>query len=201
MSRALVAALVAAALAGCYHRATPPRLDETVSVRLAVDDARLVRAQAYLQAEVARALVDRLGWHVSPAGTARLELSMREETISTVGTNARDVPARWSVTLHGHALLTSRRGTDLGDFMGTGYASSLADEPAALQQAARLAAMNVATWLETAGRRWDPRPDEPGLNPPPATASPRAARSGTDSTASDAVTPATTPLSVDAPTR
>ena len=152
---AAIAVSFAAAIAGCrYGIAAPPRLGEDVRVVVLANDARLVRAQAALQAAVARALEDRLGWRVQPTGTARLELMMAEERISATGTDRRDIPARWSISLHGHALLRSRHGTELGEFVGTGYASGLADEAEAIDNAAREAAAQLASWLETAGQRW-----------------------------------------------
>ncbi|HYE08320.1 MAG TPA: hypothetical protein VEL07_22590 [Planctomycetota bacterium] len=152
---AALVALAAVAASGCrYGVAAPPRLGEDVRVVVIANDARLVRAQAALQAAVARALEERLGWRVSPTGTARLELAMAEERIDATGTDRGDVPARWSISLHGHALLRSRHGTELGDFVGTGYASGLADETEAIDNAAREAAIQLTSWLETAGRRW-----------------------------------------------
>jgi hypothetical protein len=158
-------ALAAAALGACYRVASPPPLGETVRVTVVINDARLVRAQAALQSEVAHALENRLGWRVSPQGTARLDLTLAQDKLASTGTDGRDIPVRWSITLRGHALLASRRGNALGDFIGTGYASSLADEPPAIHEAAREAAGQIAYWLVSTGEKWD---QPPAAEPAPA---------------------------------
>ena len=57
----------------------------------------------------------------------------------------------------GRPLLSSRRRTITSPYEGTGYATSTADEPEALQRAARSAAAEVAAWIEYAGRDWPDR--------------------------------------------
>lgn len=155
MNRRPAAALAAAALAvavltGCYRIARPVDLGETVRVVVVTNDARLVRAQAYLQSEVAEALTQRLGWKVGPTGSARLELGLAREDLDATATDRRDIPARWSITLRGAALLVSARGQTAGTYAGVGHASGVADEPEALRQAARNAAAELVVWLEGA---------------------------------------------------
>lgn len=149
MIRASALAAAALLLAGCYRVAAPPALGETVRVQVTVNDARLVRAQASLQTAVARALEQRLGWRVSPAGSARLELTLAEEAIGSTATDRRDVPARWTIRLQGAAQLRSARGTLNTLYDGTGHASGRMDEAEALDEAAANAALQITTWLET----------------------------------------------------
>jgi hypothetical protein len=147
-----------------------------VRVVITYNDARLVRAQAYLQQAVAEALVDKLGWRVSPTGSARLALTLEMERINAVGTTPdRDIPSRWSITLHGQALLTAQRGNLYSGYEGVGYANGLTgvpgiagkpgivsqesyDEAAALHDAAQNAALTIAAWLEGATGAWPPTP-------------------------------------------
>ncbi len=156
--RLAVAAIALAGLlaTGCSYRlAKPPQLGESVRVVVTANNARLVRSQAYLQAAVARALQNRLGWRVDPLGSARLELVILEEDIGTTGTDSRDLPARWKIVVHGHAALHSRRAPLVGPFTGNGFASGLSEEPEAIQRAANNAAAQIAGWLEAAGKDWD----------------------------------------------
>ena len=114
------------------------------------NDARLVRAQASLQAEIAEALEHRLGWRVSPTGSARLELPLAQETIDSTAEDRRGIAARWSIALSGGALLVSARGQTASPYRGVGHASGVEDEPEALRQAARNAAAEISAWLENA---------------------------------------------------
>ena len=168
--------LTALTLAGCYRVARPADLEEPVRVVITSNDARLVRAQAYLQQAVAEALVDKLGWRVSPTGSARLALTLQMERIDAVGTTPdRDIPSRWSITLRGQVLLTARRGNLYSGYQGTGYANGLTgvpgiagkpgtvsqesyDEAAALHDAAQNAALTIAAWLEGATGAWPATP-------------------------------------------
>jgi hypothetical protein len=152
----LTAALLAAAtLGGCgYRLAAAPALGEPIRVVVVGNDARLVRAQAVLQRAVADALQSRLGWQVSPTGSAKLELTIAQERIDGTGTDRRDVPARWSIRLQGHALIAARAGTAYGDYQGTGYASGTGDEPEAIGAAADDAAAQISVWLEHAVPGW-----------------------------------------------
>jgi hypothetical protein len=179
--------LAALTLAGCYRVARPADLEEEVRVVITSNDARLVRAQAYLQQAVAEALVEKLGWRVSPTGSARLALTLQVERISAVGTTPdRDIPSRWSITLRGQALLTARRGNLYSSYTGAGYANGLTgvpgvagkpgtvsqesyDEAAALHDAAQNAALTIAAWLEGATGAW---PATPAAAPAPAPAQP-----------------------------
>jgi len=144
----LVAAL--ALLVGCYRIGRPADLGETVRVVVVTNDARLVRAQAYLQAEVAEALEHRLGWRVDPTGSARLELGLAQEAIAATAEDRRGIPARWSITLSGGVVLIAAGGQVASTYRGVGHASGVADEPEALRQAARIAAGDIAVWLEDA---------------------------------------------------
>lgn len=153
----LVAAalLLAAALAGCgYRLAGAPALGEPIRVVVVTNDARLVRAQAALQRAVAEALQSRLGWQVSPTGSAKLELTIAQEKIDSTGTDRRDVPARWSIRLQGKVLVAARDGTAYGDYHGTGYSSGLGDEPEAINNAADEAAALISAWLEHEVPKW-----------------------------------------------
>ena len=150
VAAALATCALAVLLAGCYRLGRPAELGETVRVVVVTNDARLVRAQAYLQAEVAEALEHRLGWRISPTGSARLELGLSQEGIDATAEDRRGIPARWSIALSGGALLISARGQTAGTYRGVGHASGVADEPEALRQAARNAAAEIAVWLEGA---------------------------------------------------
>lgn len=146
---------VAVALAGCNYRlASAPALGEPVRIVVVSNDARLVRAQAALQRAVADALQSRLGWQVSPTGSAKLELTIAQERIDSTGTDRRDVPARWSIRLQGKVLIAARDGTAYGDYQGTGYSSGLGDEPEAINVAADQAAAMISTWLEHQVPTW-----------------------------------------------
>ncbi|MBA2481523.1 MAG: hypothetical protein H0V44_12735 [Planctomycetes bacterium] len=135
---------------GCYSLRKPPTVDEPVRVQVMSNESRLIHAQGYLQQAVADALVQKLGWNVSPAGTARLELSIAREDIGPVAKDARDITARWSIRLSGRALLASRKGNLTTTYSGVGYATGLADETEALRAAADQAAFHITAWLETA---------------------------------------------------
>jgi hypothetical protein len=144
-----------------YTVARVPPLDEAVRVEIAVDDARLVRAQAYLQSSVATALQYQLGWKVSPTGSARITLTLKEEIVQTIATTSLDVPASWSITIRGNALFDSRHGHALTTYTGAGYTtpgngfeSALASEPAALQAASDAAAAWLAVWLQGEAQKW-----------------------------------------------
>jgi hypothetical protein len=149
-------------LAGCsYGLARPTPLNESVRVEIAVDDARLVRTQAYLQASVATALQNQLGWTVSPTGSARIALTLKQEIIQTIATTGLDVPASWSVTIRGSALFDSRHGHSLTTYTGTGYTTpgngfqtALSSEPAALQAASDAAAAWLVAWLDEESQHW-----------------------------------------------
>jgi hypothetical protein len=149
------AVALALLLGGCGYRvAAPAPLGEAVRIEIAVDEARLVRAQAYLQTAVAQAIEGKLGWRVSPTGSARLSLTLKRETVQTNGTADRDIPAQWTITLEGDALLTAQRGKLFTGYTGTGYASALASEPDALRAAAQTAAESIAAWLDGEARKW-----------------------------------------------
>ena len=147
-------------LTGCYRLEQPAELGQDVRIEITVNNAKMVRSQAYLQAAVADALANQLGWHVSPKGSARLQLTIEKEDIVSSGTNWRDTPNRWTITLSGQVLLSSRQAPILGTWAGTGYASALNstsdDEPSALRNASVNAATTIATWLEAQMRLRSP---------------------------------------------
>jgi hypothetical protein len=155
-------ATVLALLSGCaYTVAPPPPLNEAVRIEIKVDDARLVRAQAYLQAAVASAVQGQLGWTVNPRGSARIALTLKQEAIQTIATTSLDVPASWSVTIRGSALFDSRHGHALTTYQGTGYTTpgigfdtALSSEPAALQAASDAAALILVAWLDAQAQQW-----------------------------------------------
>lgn len=154
---ALVAAsIAAAAIAGCYRLAGPPDLGEAVRVEVVGNDGKLVRSQGYLTDAVADALVKRLGWRVSPTGTAKLQLAIREEKIKATAQDTRDVTDAWSVRLDGTALLVARGGSLTGTFTGLGNYTGLhtiQGEPEALQAAAVQAADDLVSWLDANATR------------------------------------------------
>jgi len=142
-------------LGGCAYRlARPPVLGEDVRVVVVANDARLVRSQAALQGAVAKLLTDQLGWRVSPVGSARLELTLAEESITHTAIDGRNIPIRWSIRMQGTATLHSRRGPITTSWAATGFVNALSDEPDAINQAAGIAARDIATWLEFAGQAW-----------------------------------------------
>lgn len=156
MKAPLLAAVAALSCCGCAYRlGGPPALGEDIRVEVVADDARLVRAQTELQRAVAATLRDRLGWSVSPAGSARLQLVIGEERISANSRDDRNIPQRWSITVRGRSLLVSaRRGGHEAAFSGVGYASGIDQEREALRLAADNAAENIAVWLEDVARGW-----------------------------------------------
>jgi hypothetical protein len=150
-----VLALLTVLASGCSYRLGGVKpLGEPLRIVVSGNSTRLVRMQAYLQDEVATALESKLGWRISPNGSARLELSIAEERIDATGSDARAIASRWTITMGGQALLTSRRGNLTSPWSGTGYASGLVDEPEAIQAAARNAAALIATWLENEAEKW-----------------------------------------------
>lgn len=152
----IVAACAAAAVAGCYRLSGPPDLGETVRVEVVGNDGKLVRSQGYLTDAVAEALVKRLGWRVSPTGTAKLQLAIREERIKATAQDTRDVTEAWSVRLDGTALLVARGGSLTGTFTGVGNYTglhSIQGEPEALKAAAIQAADDLASWLDVNAAR------------------------------------------------
>jgi hypothetical protein len=160
MSRLLLLALSCLLLTvtGCYRLQPPAEIGETVRVEIMVNNARLVRSQPYLQKAVADALAATLGWHVSPNGTAKLQLTIDVEDISSSGTDAYNTPSRWTIVLKGQALLACRRGNAIGQWSGSGYASALMsaqdDQPSAIKNAATNAATTIAAWLEAQAQTW-----------------------------------------------
>lgn len=150
---AIIAVLLMALVsAGCYRLKPPEAIDQPVRVEITSNDARLVRAQGYLQQEVADALANRLGWTVTPNGSARLQITIEREDVSSSGTDQRNTPNRWTVVLNGQVLLSSRRMTAATTWTGSGYTSALSsttdDEASAIRNAAASAALTISTWLE-----------------------------------------------------
>jgi hypothetical protein len=142
-------------LSSCgYRLAAVPPIGEPVRVVVSVNQGRLVRLQGYLQEAVAEALESRLGWRVSPSGSAKVELHIEEEHITSSGHDERGVPLRWSITAHGAALLTCQHGNAHTPWQATGYSGGLPDEAEALRQTAHQAADLIATWLENEAGRW-----------------------------------------------
>jgi hypothetical protein len=149
VKRALALAGLVLAGAGCYAVRGPPGIDEPVRVEVVHNLGRLPQAQAYLQSAVGDALVDRLGWRVSPNGSARLELDLLREQIDPAARDSRGITTRWVIRLRGKALLVSQKGNIMESFSGVGYATALTDEDEALQVAAQNAAFTLTSWLET----------------------------------------------------
>jgi hypothetical protein len=123
-------------------------LGEPLRVIISSNAAHVVRSQAYLQREVAAAIEQKLGWQVSPSGSARLNLTIDEEKITAIGNNNRGIATRWRIELEGNAMLTSKHGNVIRRWSATGYSAGLNDEAAALEQAAENAGQHISTWLE-----------------------------------------------------
>ena len=158
-SMAILTVVSALVLSACSYRLAGVKpLGEPVRVVMSVNQGRLVRLQGYLQEEIAASLENKLGWRVSPTGSAKLELHIDEEKITPSGNDARGVVSRWTITCGGQALLTSKRGNMHGPWTGTGYSSGLPDEATALQLAARNAAEQISVWLENEAEHWPTQP-------------------------------------------
>jgi hypothetical protein len=147
-------------LSSCTYRAAGVRpLGEPVRVVVSVNQGRLVRVQGYLQDEVAAAIERKLGWQVSPSGSAKIELHIDEEIITTSGRDARGIASRWTISCRGQSLFTSRQGNANSTWTGTGYSGGLEDEAVALQQAAHNAAELITVWLENQAEHWPAAPE------------------------------------------
>lgn len=147
-------------LSACSYRvAGVAPLGEPLRVVVSVNQGRLVRVQGYLHDEIAAAIERRLGWEISPTGSAKVELHIDEEIISSSGSDSRGVAIRWTISCRGQTLLTSRRGNASSQWTGTGHSGGLADEAAALQQAARNAAEVITVWLEHQAQQWPAAPE------------------------------------------
>ena len=158
-SMTLLTVVTALVLSACSYRLAGVKpLGEPVRVVISVNHGRLVRLQGYLQEEIAASLENKLGWRVSPTGSAKLELHIDEEKITPSGNDARGVVSRWTITCGGQALLTSKRGNLHGPWTGTGYSGGLPDEATALQLAARNAAEQISVWLENEAEHWPAQP-------------------------------------------
>lgn len=141
--------LAALALQGCaYHARSPTQLDETLRLQVVADQGRFPRAGPLLQEEASDRIAVQTGWRIRPDGSARLDLSLEADRISASGDDNRGVPTRWRIVLRGTALLVTRHGTRTTTFSGSGYASSIEQEPAALRAAAGDASDHLALWLQ-----------------------------------------------------
>jgi outer membrane lipopolysaccharide assembly protein LptE/RlpB len=137
-------------LTGCSYRLAGVKpLGESVRVVITSNAANVVRSQGYLQKEVAAAIENKLGWNVSPAGSAKLSLTIDEEKITAIGNDSRGIATRWNITLSGHVMLTSKHGTVVNQWSGISYSAGLNDEAAAIEFAANNAGLQIATWLES----------------------------------------------------
>jgi len=146
---ALAVAGCVAALGGCYAVREPPQIGEAVRIEVISDRGRLVQAQAFLNTAIGDSIVERLGWQVSPVGSARLELSIAQEYIDVSLRDSRGVPNQWVIHLQGTALLVCQKGNIYEHFSGLGYATGLNDQDAGLRTAAQDAAWGLTSWLET----------------------------------------------------
>ena len=136
-------------LAGCYAVRQPPQIGEAVRIEVVSDRGRLVQAQAFLDTAIGDSLVERLGWEVSPVGSARLELSIAQEYIDVSQRDSRGIPNQWVIRLQGTALLVCQKGNIYEHFSGLGYATGLNDQDEGLRIAAQDAAWGLTSWLET----------------------------------------------------
>jgi hypothetical protein len=150
-----LAGVLTLALTGCYRLASPPDVGEVVRLEIVGNHSHVVRAQGYFTDALAKALVARLGWRVSPAGTAKLQLTLSEEVIDPQSRDRRGVTNSWAIRLSGNALLVARGGSLTGTFTGVGNATGLVaiqGEPEALQAAASQAADDLVSWLDVRAR-------------------------------------------------
>ncbi len=136
-------------LIGCSYRGQPPPpLSEPLAITVSTNQGRLVRSQAALQSAVARELASQLGWSISPAGSARLTLAITEERFEVVASGTLGIPERWRVQVLGEWRLDSRDyGEQQGGFTASGYYRDRLGEAAALDDAARSAARDIAASL------------------------------------------------------
>ena len=144
-------ALVLLATSACYRLGSPPTLGETVRIEVVGNQGRMPRAQGYFVDATSRALVNRLGWRVSPTGTATLQVVLHEERIDAPAQDRRGISTSWSIRIEGTALLVARGGSLTGTFTGAGNATGLntvQGEPEALKAAATQAADDLVSWLD-----------------------------------------------------
>ena len=143
------AVVILIALSSCSYRLAGVKpLGESVRVVITSNAANVVRSQSYLQHEIAAAIENKLGWSVSPAGSAKLTLTIDEERIQAIGNDSRGIATRWNITLSGNAMLTSKHGSVINQWSGVCYSAGLNDEAAAIEFAANNASLQIATWLE-----------------------------------------------------
>ncbi len=148
---ALPGVLALLLLSSCSWRvASPTPLAGAVRVGVVADQGRLPRAGLDLQAAVAEAVAYRTGWQVRGDGAARLDLSVDQDDFAATADDARGIASRWRYRMQVSALLVTSAGTRTWTGSGTGYAGSRAEEPLAVQAAARDAADTLARWLATA---------------------------------------------------
>lgn len=140
-------------LSGCYRLANPPELGEAIRVEVVGNNGRMPRAQGYVVDAISNALVTRLGWQVRPTGTARLQVTLKEESINAPGKDAHGITNSWNIRLNGTALLVARGGSMTTTFTGVGNATGLnsaqGGEAAALHAAAKAAADDLVSWLDS----------------------------------------------------
>jgi hypothetical protein len=152
-------------LGACGYRLRSPKpLGEEVQVVVERNRGRIPRSQLYVQQAVADALVQRLGWRVSPLGTARLVIELDEEEIEAGSHGTTDIASSWSITLRGTARMSSRQVFGEYPLRGTGYSTGRLNEPQALERAAANLAAALADTLDLQLNR-----PEPGLVPAAAT--------------------------------
>jgi hypothetical protein len=137
------------AVTGCYRPAPPGDLGEPVRLVVVANQGRLPRAQGLLVQEIGQALVTRLGWQVSPTGSATLSISIHEEGYNATWRDLNDVPQAQRVRLRGTVLVHSRAGTWVAPCSGEALVTSIGGEPEALREAARICATDITEWLAT----------------------------------------------------
>ena len=136
-------------LSGCSYRLAGVKpLGEPVRVVIASNASNIVRSQGYLQQEIAAAIENKLGWQVSPTGSAKLSLTVEKERIEATGNDSRGIATRWNITISGQVMLTSQHGTAINKWEAVGYSSGLKNEADAISLAANNAGLQIATWLE-----------------------------------------------------
>ncbi len=136
-------------LSQCSYRMAGVRpLGEPIRITITKNATSAVRAQAYLQKEIGDAIENKLGWEVSPSGSARLQITIDKEDIFASGNDTRGIATRWNINLHGQVLITSRYGNAVSNWSATAYSSGLNNEAAALESAAIIAGEQISTWLE-----------------------------------------------------
>jgi len=135
-------------MSGCYRIAAPEAAGTTVRVDIVSTDTSLVRARLELERALGVALVHRLGWQVAPNGSARLSVSLGQESIAATAGDRSGITARWRITLNGAFVFENGEQRRTATYSGIGHSGGLQDEADAIRKAAEDAAAAIVTQLE-----------------------------------------------------